>query len=427
MDRFYLSLIVFIFTILCIFLKPFKKPEWVYASIFAVIALFLNLFNIQDIGYVFSNVWNAALSLISIMIISLVLDNVGFFKWAALTMVLTAEGSKVRLFFNIIILGSLISIFFNNDGSILILTPIIYEAMKGIGFSYKETIPFLFACGYIADTASVPLVVSNLANIVAADTLSISFAYYFSKMLIPGLIIILLVTVTMFLNYKKTLLGKYSTLKVINPDDSVKDWKMFNLGVLVLFLVIIGYFIGSFYNIPVSIISSIGAIVLLVSGVSRKVVKVSNIIKDTPWSILIFVTSMYLIVYSLYNNGFNTVMSEIINFLSDKSLLVVSLIYGIISSIGACFMNNLPSVMVGAMAIKDASISDSVREIITFANVIGNDVGAKITPIGSLATIMWLGILSQRGIKISFKDYTITSLKIILVPLLIGLIALILI
>lgn len=90
-------------------------------------------------------------------------------------------------------------------------------------------------------------------------------------------------------------------------------------------------------------------------------------------------------------------------------------------------MNNLPSVMVGAMAIKDASISDSVREIITFANVIGNDVGAKITPIGSLATIMWLGILSQRGIKISFKDYTITSLKIILVPLLIGLIALILI
>lgn len=427
MDRFYLSLIVFIFTILCIFLKPFKKSEWVYASIFAVIALFLNLFNIQDIGYVFSNVWNAALSLISIMIISLVLDNVGFFKWAALTMVLTAEGSKVRLFFNIIILGSLISIFFNNDGSILILTPIIYEAMKGIGFSYKETIPFLFACGYIADTASVPLVVSNLANIVAADTLSISFAYYFSKMLIPGLIIILLVTATMFLNYKKTLLGKYSTLKVINPDDSVKDWKMFNLGVLVLFLVIIGYFIGSFYNIPVSIISSIGAIVLLVSGVSRKVVKVSNIIKDTPWSILIFVTSMYLIVYSLYNNGFNTVMSEIINFLSDKSLLVVSLMYGIISSIGACFMNNLPSVMVGAMAIKDASISDSVREIITFANVIGNDVGAKITPIGSLATIMWLGILSQRGIKISFKDYTITSLKIILVPLLIGLIALILI
>lgn len=427
MDRFYLSLLVFVATILCIFLKPFKKSEWVYASVFAVIALFLNLFSINDIGYVFSNVWNAALSLISIMIISLVLDNVGFFKWAALTMVLTAEGSKIKLFFNIIILGSLISIFFNNDGSILILTPIIYEAMKGIGFSYKETIPFLFACGYIADTASVPLVVSNLANIVAADTLSISFSYYFSKMLIPGLVIIVLVTITMFLNYRKTLIGEYSTLKVINPDDSVKDWKMFNLGVLVLFLVVIGYFIGSFYNIPVSIISSIGAIILLLSGVSRKVIKISNILKGTPWSILIFVTSMYLIVYSLYNNGLNIIMSDIINFLSHKSLLLVSLIYGIISSIAACFMNNLPSVMVGAMAINDASISDLVREIITFANVIGSDVGSKITPIGSLATIMWLGILSQRGIKISFKEYTITSLKIILIPLIVGLITLILI
>ena len=427
MDRFYLSLLVFVATILCIFLKPFKKSEWVYASVFAVIALLLNLFNITDVGYVFCNVWNAALSLISIMIISLVLDNVGFFKWAALTMVLTAEGSKIKLFFNIIILGSLISIFFNNDGSILILTPIIYEAMKGIGFSYKETIPFLFACSYIADTASVPLVVSNLANIVAADTLSISFSYYFSKMLIPGFVIIVLVTITMFLNYRKKLLGEYSTLKVINPDDSVKDWKMFNLGILVLFLVIIGYFIGSFYNIPVSIISSTGAIILLLSGVSRKVIKISNILKGTPWSILIFVTSMYLIVYSLYNNGLNIIMSDIINFLSHKSLLLVSLIYGIISSIAACFMNNLPSVMVGAMAINDASISDSVREIITFANVIGSDVGSKITPIGSLATIMWLGILSQRGIKISFKEYTITSLKIILIPLIVVLITLILI
>ena len=250
---------------------------------------------------------------------------------------------------------------------------------------------------------------------------------YFSKMLIPGFVIIVLVTITMFLNYRKKLLGEYSTLKVINPDDSVKDWKMFNLGILVLFLVIIGYFIGSFYNIPVSIISSTGAIILLLSGVSRKVIKISNILKGTPWSILIFVTSMYLIVYSLYNNGLNIIMSDIINFLSHKSLLLVSLIYGIISSIAACFMNNLPSVMVGAMAINDASISDSVREIITFANVIGSDVGSKITPIGSLATIMWLGILSQRGIKISFKEYTITSLKIILIPLIVVLITLILI
>lgn len=424
MDRFFISSIIFLLTILCIFLKPFNKKEWVYATLFALFTLILGFVNLNDIFYVYSNVWNAALSLISIMIISLILDEIGFFKWAALTMVLTAEGNKLKLFFNIIILGSLISIFFNNDGSILILTPIIYEAMKGIGLSYKETIPFLFACSYIADTASVPLVVSNLANIVAADTLSISFSYYFSKMLIPGLFIIITVAITMYINYRKDLKGNFISINVINPDDSVKDWTLFNSGILILFLVIVGYFIGGVYHIPVSFISTLGAIILLIHGLKRKSINVVNILKNAPWSILLFVISMYLIVYSLYINGLNIITSNILSFLDEKSILVVSLLYGIISTIAACFMNNLPSVMIGAIGVHDAALSDITREVIAFANVIGSDVGAKITPIGSLATIMWLNILSQRGIKISFKEYTLTSLKIIIPPLIIGLIVL---
>lgn len=424
MSKFLLSGIIFFITIMCIFLKPFKKKEWLYTSFFGIIVLFLGLVKLNETIYIFFNIWNAALSLISIMVISLILDEVGFFKWAALTMVLTAEGSKFKLFFNIIILGSLISIFFNNDGAILILTPIIYEAMKGIGFSYKETIPFIFACGYIADTASTILVVSNLANIIAADTLAISFSEYLSKMIIPGIAIIITVTITMYFNYKKDLKGQFKSINIINPDDSVRDWILFNTGVFVLIGVIIGYFVGSFYNIPVSIISTIGAIILLIHGVIRNTINGKTIFKKAPWSILIFVFSMYLIVYSLYTNGLDSRIESILIYLDDKPNIIISLAYGIISTVSACFMNNLPSVMIGAIGVNEVSISNITKEIVTFSNVIGSDIGAKITPIGSLATIMWINILSQRGIKIKFKDYTITSLKVIVPPLIIGLIIL---
>ncbi|MEG0371795.1 MAG: ArsB/NhaD family transporter, partial [Clostridium sp.] len=396
----------------------------VYALFGAICTLCLGLVSFTDVAYVFSNIWNASLSLISIMIISIILDNIGFFRWAALTMVLTAEGSRTRLFVNLIFLGSIISMFFNNDGAILILTPIIYEAMKCIGLSYKETIPFLFACSYIADTASVPIVVSNLANIVAADTLSITFQYYFSKMLIPGLVIILVVSLTMYINFKSELKGTYSMINIPNPDNEVSDWILFNTGIFVLIFVIIGYFIGGVYNIPVSIISSLGAIIILIHGRYRETIRVRDILKKAPWTILIFVLSMYLIVYSFYINGLNNIMIELLEYLNTKSLLMASLIYGIISAIGACFMNNLPSVMVGAIAINDSILSDATREIISFANVIGSDVGSKITPIGSLATIMWIKILSERGIKISFREYTVTSFKIIAPALILGLIVL---
>lgn len=424
MDKFLLSGITFLGTILCIFLKPFNRKEWIYTTFFAGLVLILGLIKLNHTIDIFFNIWNAALSLISIMIISLILDNIGFFKWAALTMVLTAEGSKIRLFLNFVLLGSLISVFFNNDGSILILTPIIYEAMRGIGFSYKETIPFIFAAGYIADTASVPLVVSNLANIIAADTLSISFNEYLSKMLVPGIVIIIVITATMYLNYKKDLKGNFESIKVINPDDSVSDWILFNTGVFVLIFVIIGYFIGSFYKIPVSIISTVGAVVLLIHGLIRKSLNGKDIIKKAPWSILIFVFTMYIIVYSLYINGLNIYINEILLFLEGKSKIIISLGYGIISTIMACFMNNLPAVMVGAIGVESSSISEVTKEIVSFANVIGSDVGAKITPIGSLATIMWLNILNQKGVKISFKEYTLTSLRIITPALVIGLIIL---
>ncbi|MEF9934638.1 MAG: ArsB/NhaD family transporter [Clostridium sp.] len=424
MDGFLLSSIILAVCIICIFIRPFNQKEWIYPLILAIVSLFLGLVSLDDIKYVFLNTWNAGLSLISIMIISILLDEIGFFRWAALTVVFTSEGSRVKLFINIIFLGSLISIFFNNDGAILILTPIIYEAMKSIGFSYKETIPFLFACGYIADTASVPLVVSNLANIVAVDTLSIGFSEYFSKMIIPGIVIIIAVSITMYINFKKELTGKFTQIKILNPDDEVKDWTLFNSGVLILFLVVCGYFIGSIYNIEVSIISSLGAIALYIHCKIRKTINLKGVFSKAPWSILIFVCSMYLIVYGLYNNGLNHVMEGVLQYLNTKSSIIISLIYGIISTITACFMNNLPSVMVGSIAIDNSNLLESTKEIISYANVIGSDVGAKITPIGSLATIMWLNILKQRGINISFKDYTITSLKVITIPLIIGLIVL---
>jgi arsenical pump membrane protein len=258
--KFVLATAIFVTNLVLIIVKPHNKSESFYTLISASVALLLGLVGLNDAIFVLGNIWNAVFSLISIMLISSILDEIGFFRWAALTFVYTAEGNTRRLFVFIIILGALISIFFNNDGTILILTPIVFEMVSALGFEKKRMIPFLFACGFIADTASVPLIVSNLANIVNADTLGISFNYYFSKMAVPGITAILAVTVTLALYYKKELNFKYDVRNIINPDDAVSDWGMFNMGVLVLFLVILGYFVGSKYGVPVSFIAFTGAL-----------------------------------------------------------------------------------------------------------------------------------------------------------------------
>ena len=389
-----------------------------------MLALGTGVIHIADIPVVWNIVWNATAAFIAVIIISLLLDESGFFEWAALHVSRWGNGRGRLLFTWIVLLGAAVAALFANDGAALILTPIVIAMLLALGFSQGTTLAFVMAAGFIADTASLPLIVSNLVNIVSADFFDLGFTQYASVMIPVDAAAIAATLIMLHLFFRRDIPATYDVSLLKTPASVIKDAATFRAGWIVLLLLLVGFFVLEPLGIPVSAIAAAGAAVLFIVAKRGHGINTGKVLRSAPWQIVIFSLGMYLVVYGLRNAGLTEYLSGVLNLLAEKGLWAATFGTGFLTAFLSSVMNNMPTVLIGALSIDGSTATGVVKEAMIYANVIGCDLGPKITPIGSLATLLWLHVLARKNITITWGYYFRTGIIMTLPVLFVTLAAL---
>ena len=400
-----IAVLIFLATLALVIWQPRGLGIGWSAMAGALVALLAGAITLADVPVVWGIVWNATGAFVAIILISLILDEAGFFEWAALHVARWGGGNGKRLFALVVLLGAAVSSLFANDGTALILTPIVIAMLRALGYGTKATLAFVMAAGFIADTASLPLVVSNLVNIVSADFFKLGFAHYALVMVPVDLAAIAATLAALLLFFGRDIPSNYDVTQLRVPREAIRDRATFRAGWVVLALLLAGFFLLEPLGVPVSATAAVGALVLIVIAARGSVIETSKVVRGAPWQVVIFSLGMYLVVYGLKNAGLTDHLAVALDYAAHGGVWGAAFGTGMIAALLSSIMNNMPTVLVGSLSIDATHATGAIKDAMIYANVIGCDLGPKITPIGSLATLLWLHVLAQKDVKIGWGYY----------------------
>ena len=382
-------------------LGKFSVPSyWCVTLLGAITILFLGTVDVKAVGaaMVADNAINPLKILvlfISMTILSIFLDELGFFRYLANCALRRAGNSQVKLFVTLYVTVSILTVFTSNDIIILSFTPFICYFAKNARI---DPLPYLAAEFVAANTWSMALIIGNPTNIYLVTAMGGDFVSYATVMFLPTIAAGLISCLCLFLLFRKKL---SDPIQASCEDAKIQDKLLLWIGVIHLAVCTLILAIGSYIGIEMWLVSFLSVISLFVCNIIVAVVrrqKASVLVaclKRAPWDLIPFVISMFVVVESLRITG---VTNEICKLLGDSQPVWK---YGFASFFTSNLINNIPmSVLFSSILANAPSNAEAI-----YATVVGSNLGACFTPIGALAGIMWSSILGEHNLKFGYVDF----------------------
>ena len=335
----------------------------------------------------------------SMTMMSVYLDEIGFFRLLAHKVLARARGSQTTLFFLLYVLVSVLTVFTSNDIIVLTFTPFICHFAKSARI---DPLPYLVSEFVAANTWSMALIIGNPTNIYLMSGTGVSFPAYTARMILPTLLAGLVSLGVLYLLFRKKLKDP------LNPEESPAprvDLPTEVVGLCHLGGCIILLSVSSFINLPMWLITCLFFVSLLVFTMAisffrrRGIFLIARCIIRAPWDLAPFVISMFILVLALDKYGITGALGGFLAQPTTVGGTVAS--FGVSSFFAANIVNNIPMSVLYSSVIAGMDMNPLTVAAL-YAAVIGSNLGAFFTPTGALAGIMWTGQLHDHGVSFSF-------------------------
>lgn len=396
--------------IICVLFKPqFKLGKFNLDSYWVIVlvgAIVIMLSGLVDLKYLWSSLTDDSainplkilVLFISMTVLSIFLDEVGFFRYLANLTLKKAKSSQMKLFVTLYVVVSILTVFTSNDIIVLTFTPFICYFAKNAKIN---PVPYLVAEFIAANTMSMTLIIGNPTNIYIATAYEINFLEYVKIMLLPTLAAAIVAFFVLWLLFRKDL---KRPAEANLEDVRIENKPFLAIGLTHLSVCTIALAVGPYIGIDMWLISLISALSLFVCIIIVSLIKkqkpkeLTMCLKRAPWQLIPFVLSMFIMILSLQEQGVTSSIGELLG----KDISIIK--YGVASFLSANLINNIPMSVLFCPIIESLA-GTSAQLGAVYATIVGSNLGALLTPIGALAGIMWSSMLKKHDVKLSYGSF----------------------
>jgi arsenical pump membrane protein len=424
-----LTVFSFIMTIVLIMWRPKGLNVSVPALVGAALMVIAGSVTLADLKVITSDVSGAAVTIMATIAMALVLESFGVFHFIADFLARLSKNSGIRLFWYINLMSLLMTLVFNNDGAIIIATPILIILLRKLGLKPLQQIPYLLSAALVDTAASAPLGVSNIVNLISIKIIGMSLATYSIMIFVPSMIGVGVLALLNYVLFRKKLvidLQKNKTKHPLGQDQVPNDEtaatdiqvetpsKRFMTNILWYVLAVrVALFVGADFGVSPSITAVVGAAILLIWRWIKMGTSPMDILRKTPWHVLFFAFGMYVVGAGIANVGLNSWLVHQLQPYIDGGWFSSIAATAVAVSVMSDLFNNHPALMIGTLNLTSMNLDQMSLHVAYLGNIIGSDIGSLLTPIGLLATLIWMFVLKQYKVFISWSQYLRVTILVV--------------